>query len=255
MPKLATGPKGPSAEAGRGLRGWRCPEPQGQPPGHHGQGRPHTPALHGEQRQVILHHRILNKCDTHASTTRDDLSQVAVPHPPPCAGAGGVRLQYPSPWSPSTGPVGCPPEIVPTLDAMVTRSAWVEPGPGSQALQHPYHPGPGGGVGGQAVGCAPRTWHSLEHGDEQVEQQDIGEEQVEAEQEDGQPLGEHGLLPRLVDLRALGLVGVRAVGAALVWSEVHAWVGMRGQVSPESQVESQGPSGNDLTGMDPHISG
>ena len=81
---------------------------------------------------------------------------------------------------------------------------------------------------GQAAGCAPRTWHSLEHGNEQVEQQDVGEEQVEAEQEDSQPLREHRLLTRLVDLGALGLVGVRAVGAALVWSEIHTWVGMRG---------------------------
>lgn len=97
--------------------------------------------------------------------------------------------------------------------------------------------------------------HSLEHGDEQVEQQDVGKEQVEAEQKDSQPLGEHGLLPRLVDLGALGLVGIRAIGATLVWFEVHAWVGMRGQVSPESHVESQGPFGNDLTGLEPRTSG
>lgn len=70
--------------------------------------------------------------------------------------------------------------------------------------------------------CAPH-WCSLEHGDEQVEEQDVGEEQVEAEQEDRQPLREGGHLPRGVALGALGLVGVRAIGAALVHVEVHAW--------------------------------
>lgn len=143
VPKLATSPRGFSAEAGRGLRGWRCPEPQGRPPGHHSQGWPCAPALYGEQRQVVLPHRILNKYDTHASTTRDELSQIAAPHSPPSAGVGRVRLQRPRPWSLSTGPVGCPPAVVPRLDATVTRSARAEPGPGSQAPCHPHHPGGG----------------------------------------------------------------------------------------------------------------
>lgn len=70
--------------------------------------------------------------------------------------------------------------------------------------------------------------HSLEHGDEQVEQQDVGKEQIEAEQGDRQPLGESGCLPCPVTLGTLGLVGVCAIGAALVHAEVHTceeWAG------------------------------
>ena len=85
---------------------------------------------------------------------------------------------------------------------------------------------------GQAAG------RLLEHGDEEVEQQDVGEEQVEAEQDDRQPLGEGGLPPRRVDLGALGLVGVGAIGAAMIQVEVHACLGSEGAGEPRK------PSGN-----------
>lgn len=101
------------------------------------------------------------------------------------------------------------------------QSAWVL-GPGSGST------GTDGGDGG-GLGRKPASWawaspqqHSLEHGDEQVEQQDVREEQVQAEQDDRQPLGEDGPVPGGVTLRALGLVGVGAIGAALVQVEVHA---------------------------------
>ena len=68
-----------------------------------------------------------------------------------------------------------------------------------------------------------RSPHSLEHGDEQVKQQDVGKEQVEAEQGDSQPLGEGRCLSRPVALRTLRLVGVRAIGAALVHAEIHTF--------------------------------
>lgn len=75
-----------------------------------------------------------------------------------------------------------------------------------------------------------RCPHSLEHGDEQVEQQDVGKEQVEAEQGDRQPLREGGRLPCPVALGTLGLVGVCAIGAALVHAEIHTcgeWEGTK----------------------------
>lgn len=78
------------------------------------------------------------------------------------------------------------------------------------------------GVGGQRAGPGQAPQHSLEHGDEKVEQQDVREEQVQAEQDDRQPLGEDGPVPGGVTLGALGLVGVGAIGAALVQAEVHA---------------------------------
>lgn len=65
--------------------------------------------------------------------------------------------------------------------------------------------------------------HPLEHGDQEVEQQDIGEEQVQAEHRDREPLGKGRCLPRRIDLRAFGLVGVRAIGAAAFQVEIHAW--------------------------------
>lgn len=99
---------------------------------------------------------------------------------------------------------------------------------------------------------------SLEHGDEEVEQQDVGEEQVEAEKEDRQPLGESRHLPRLVTLGALGLVGVRAVGAALVHVEIHAWSWEWGWASRDNSAVMgavrKGPwpsvTTEDLHGMD-----
>lgn len=74
-----------------------------------------------------------------------------------------------------------------------------------------------------------RSPHSLEHGDEQIKQQDVGEEQVEAEKGDCQPLGEGGCLPCPVTLRTLGLVGVCTIGAALVHAEIHAFGEWEGQ--------------------------
>lgn len=62
---------------------------------------------------------------------------------------------------------------------------------------------------------------SLEHGDEEVQEEDVGEEQVQAQQDDRQPLWEDGLLVVLVGLWALGLVGVSPIGAALIDVEVH----------------------------------
>lgn len=114
-----------------------------------------------------------------------------------------------------------------------SRGQW--PGPGDSGRHIPARvergtrrarvPAPGArSVAGsaQAAWAAGGCRHSLEHGDEQVEQQDVGEEQVQAEQEDRQPLGEDGLVPRGVALRALGLVRVGAVGAAVVRAELHA---------------------------------
>lgn len=62
---------------------------------------------------------------------------------------------------------------------------------------------------------------SLEHGDEEVQEEDVGEEQVQAQQDDRQPLREDGLLVVFVGLWALGLVGVSPIGAALINVEVH----------------------------------
>lgn len=85
-----------------------------------------------------------------------------------------------------------------------------------------------------------RCLHSLEHGDEQVEQQDVGKEQIEAEQGDRQPLGESGCLPCPVTLRTLGLVGVCAIGAALVHAEVHTCGGVGG-ATRKQEVSLQSP--------------
>lgn len=93
-------------------------------------------------------------------------------------------------------------------------------------------------------GCRPgqpTARHSLEHGNEEVEQQDVGEEQVEAEQGDCQPLGEHGLEPPGVALGALGLVGVCAIGAALVQAEVHTCHGGHGVKGPLGQGQPHRP--------------
>lgn len=86
------------------------------------------------------------------------------------------------------------------------------------------------GVWGPRLAPSPAGWalrrqHSLEHGNEEVQQQDVGEKQVKAEQDDGQPLGEGRLVPDGVALGALGLVAVCAIGAALVQAEIHTWGG------------------------------
>lgn len=95
---------------------------------------------------------------------------------------------------------------------------------------------------------------SLEHGDEQVQQQDVGEEQVDAEQRDRQPLREGWHLPRGVALGALGLVGVSTIGAALVQVEIHAWCGERGWGGPtESRsVGRRGAPGHTVPTTCPH---
>lgn len=134
--------------------------------------------------------------------------------------------------------VGTTCELVPTAgpwtDAPVTResgharSSWAElgasedQGPQLTLWSHCPWQWQEASRAGQPGSARPR--HSLEHGDEEVEQQDVGEEQIEAEQDDGQPLGEGGRLPGGVALGALGLVGVCAIGAAVVQAEVHAWL-------------------------------
>lgn len=82
--------------------------------------------------------------------------------------------------------------------------------------------GVGSGEGAAQPGRdPPPASHSLEHGNEQVEQQNVGEEQVQAEQGDRQPLRENGLVSRSVAFGALGLVWISAIGAAAVQAEVH----------------------------------
>lgn len=102
------------------------------------------------------------------------------------------------------------------------------PGPG-------LHPARTPGGWGEGKGRAPGqagTGRLLEHGDEEVKQQDVGEEKIEAQQGDRQPLGEGGLPLGRVDLGAFGLVGVGAIGAALVQVEVHACDGSEGPGEP-----------------------
>lgn len=55
--------------------------------------------------------------------------------------------------------------------------------------------------------------HSLEDSYEQVQQQYVGEEQVDAEQDDGEPLGEGWCLV-FIEHRTLGLQTIRAVHGA-----------------------------------------
>ena len=72
-----------------------------------------------------------------------------------------------------------------------------------------------GAAGGQGL-----AGHSLEDGDEQVEQQDVGKKQITTQQNDGEPLREcWGVV--IIQNRALGLQWVSRIHSALAHVKVH----------------------------------
>lgn len=143
----------------------------------------------------------------------------AHPLSPTGPGIGGSETVHTQPpWPPAA-----PPAAGTRTDTWGPGRGWPSPAWDGQSAQGTRVAGGGGRAGAVRPGHpSAGKRHSLEHGDEQVEQQNVGEEQVQAEEDDCQPLREDGPVPCGITLWALGLVGVSAIGAALVQVEVHA---------------------------------